>query len=447
MDLFDFKTTNTSKQQSGSPYQPLAEVLRPQNLQGFFTNPRSQAQLENLLQTCKKSGRLPNLILWGPPGTGKTTLALIISRQIEDAEFIQVNAIDTGAKKLKEIGTRAKEQQRIYGRSTILFIDEIHRLNKAQQDILLPFTEAGHLSLIGATTENPGYELNAALLSRSRVIRLERHTNESLEGILNQLEAAESVNRGDLLSEEALVWLMSYADGDARKFINSIESVISSFRAGESETPLSLDQMKARLEANTFHYDKASDEHYDTISAFIKSIRGSDPDASVYYLARMLAGGEDPKFIARRLVILASEDIGNADPRALSMATSGFLAVEKVGLPEAAITLSQVTCYMACCPKSNRAYEALRRAESLVRETGHLPIPKSLRSAQTKFAKDQGYGEGYHYSHQGPKGFVEQQFLPDEIKGEKLYEPTSRGFEKNIQDYLAWMKNGENSQK
>lgn len=442
MDLFDFRNSNESEDSAGD-MAPLAESLRPGGLEGFLSSDKSKIQIKSVLETVKKSGRLPNLILWGPPGTGKTTLALILAGALEDTRFVQVNAIDTGAKKLKEIGGQGKEELRVHRRPTVLFIDEIHRLNKAQQDVLLPFTESGALSLVGATTENPGYELNAALLSRSRVIRLERHTPESLEGILRQVEDFRSVDRNQLLQTEALNWLYQYADGDARKFINAMDTVISAFESGEVDAAFSGEALRERMESNTFHYDKASDEHYDTISAFIKSVRGSDPDAAVYYLARMLEGGEDPKFIARRLVILASEDIGNADPRALTVASSGFLAVEKVGLPEAAITLSQVTCYLASCPKSNRAYQALLKAQGLVREHGHLPIPKALRSAQTRFAKDQGYGEGYRYSHDGSKGYLSQEFLPTEIQSEKLYEPTDRGFEKNIQDYLKWMK--ENS--
>ncbi len=440
MDLFDFHNTVEESKEGRESLVPLAESLRPKNLSGFFTDEKCKLQISHVLDTIKKTGRLPSLILWGPPGTGKTTLALILAACLENTKFIQVNAIDAGAKRLKEIGSQGRESLRVRRQPTVLFIDEIHRLNKAQQDVLLPFTESGALSLIGATTENPGYELNAALLSRSRVIRLERHSQESLESILSQIEESRSVNRDQLMDAEALDWLFQYSDGDARKFINVMESIVSGFQSGEVATLLTAETLRSRLESNVFHYDKASDEHYNTISAFIKSVRGSDPDASVYYLARMLEGGEDPKFIARRLVILASEDIGNADPRALTIASSGFLAVEKVGLPEAAIVLSQVTCYLACCPKSNRAYKALLKAQNLVREYGHLPIPQSLRSAQTQFAKGQGYGEGYRYSHDGEKGYLKQDFLPEQLKRECLYEPSGRGFEKNIQEYLNWVK-------
>lgn len=442
MDLFDFQNDTTESENSGH-FTPLADSLRPKTLANFFSDDKSRKQINQVLEVVARTGRLANLILWGPPGTGKTSLALILAGHLENTHFIQVNAIDTGAKKLKEIGHQGRQDLRLHRRPTVLFIDEIHRLNKAQQDVLLPFTESGALSLIGATTENPGYELNAALLSRSQVIRLERHSKQSLERILSKIEKNRSVDRAELIDTEGLEWLFQYSDGDARKFINAMEAIVAEFKSNEVKTVLSIEVLKERLESNTFHYDKASDEHYDTISAFIKSVRGSDPDAAVYYLARMLEGGEDPRYIARRLVILASEDIGNADPRALTVASSGFLAVEKIGLPEAAITLSQVTCYLACCPKSNRAYEALRRAQILVREHGHLPIPKSLRSAQTRFAKEQGYGEGYHYSHRGERGHISQDFLPEKLRAQKIYEPTDRGFEKNIQEYLDWMKFGK----
>lgn len=431
MDLFESASRSESKGQ-----RPLAEFLRPETLEGLHVSQRTRTQLHLILKNITSTGRLPNLILWGPPGTGKTTLALILAGQLKNTRFLQVNAIDAGAKKLKEIGSKARDELKIMNTPTVLFIDEIHRLNKSQQDILLPFTEAGHLSLIGATTENPGYELNAALLSRSRVINLEPHSRESLMGILHQLERVLKIDISKAYTSDALDYLFQYADGDARKFINAVEQTLPL----AEEQALTEKKLISSLEQNSFHFDKSSDQHYDTVSAFIKSIRGSDPDAAVYYLARMIAGGEDPKFIARRLVILASEDIGNADPRALTLATSGFLAVEKVGLPEAAINLSQVTCYLASCPKSNRAYEAWKRAQNLVMKTGHLPIPKSLRSSQTKFAKDQGYGKGYKYSHEGGKGFVDQEFMPQQISGTKLYEPSNRGFEKNIMEYLKWMK-------
>jgi putative ATPase len=431
MDLFDFQLDQSPAQEN----RPLAEKMRPQELQEFRLSGDSQKTVTQTVELIKKTARIPNLILWGPPGSGKTTLALLLAK-LAPVQFLQLNAVDTGAKQLKQVGLKAKQDKKYQGKQTVVFIDEIHRLNKAQQDVLLPFTELGDLSLIGATTENPGYELNGALLSRSRVIVLEPHSDESLQAILQSAASSRLKAVSDLLTNDSQRALLAWADGDARKALNALEQVMGL----ESAEPLALESLARLLGDSQLRYDKAADEHYDSISAFIKSIRGSDPDAAVYYLARMLAGGEDAKFIARRLVILASEDIGNADPRALSLATSGFDAVERVGMPEAAITLSQVTCYLASCPKSNRAYVALRKAQEIVKQTGNLPIPKALRSAQTSFAQKQGYGEGYEYSHDGVKGFVAQQFLPDAVANEKFYEPTQRGFEKSIQEYLKWMK-------
>lgn len=421
------------------PELPLAERLRPTTLSEFVGQSNLSSSSSSVLKSIRRSGRLPNLILWGPPGTGKTTFALLLAQQVE-ARFIQVNAVDTGAKKLKEIGQRAIEDKKILSQHTVLFVDEIHRLNKAQQDVLLPFAEKGDFSLIGATTENPGYELNSALLSRSRVLSFERHQKEDLEKILKRAENLLNFDVSQHVDPSGIDYLIDSADGDARQLLNMLEQILDISHEVNSSEKLSRQDLKSLLQTAPLYYDKTADEHYDTISAFIKSIRGSSPDAALYYLARMIAGGEDPKFIARRLVILASEDIGNADPRALSIATAGVQAVEFVGLPEGAINLAQVTTYLASCPKSNRSYEGLKKAQGLVKEKGRLPIPKALRSAQTKFAKSQGYGEGYEYSHEGPTGYIDQQFLPDEIKDVQLYNPSERGFEKNISEYLNWMK-------
>lgn len=430
MDLFEF---NTDK--SLTPQVPLAERMRPDSIENFCLSGSAGPRVRQLVELVQKTGRVPNLILWGPPGTGKTTLALLLAKTVS-SNFLQVNAVDTGAKQLKEIGQTAHQNKLYQGSHTVVFIDEIHRLNKAQQDVLLPYTESGDLSLIGATTENPGYELNSALLSRCRVIPIEKHTPASLQKILKSSCEALGMKPDELLTDPAQEALLQWADGDARKVLNALEQVVDL----QSPGPITPETLAPLLGEKRLRYDKSADEHYDTISAFIKSVRGSDPDAAVYYLARMLEGGEDPKFIARRLIILASEDIGNADPRALSLAVAGFDAVERIGLPEAAITLSHVTCYLASCPKSNRTYQALLKAQKTVSETGNLPIPKSLRSAQTSFAKAQGYGRGYAYSHDGEKGFLPQQFLPDEVSGERFYEPSSRGFEKTILDYLKWVK-------
>lgn len=397
MDLFSHNETIL---ESASQFQrPLAEQMRPTEWAQFIGHSHFASEKSKFLQSVKDSKNLPNLILWGPPGTGKTTFAQLLSLLVE-GEFITVNAIDTGAKKLREIGELARERKQIYHRNTILFIDEIHRLNKAQQDVLLPFAEKGYLSMVGATTENPSYELNAALLSRSRVLVFERLGIEELRQIYRQCLGKLSVHYEELLGEEAEDKLLHWSHGDARKLLNFVEIIYKSFelyrnlieeagdddgdKIGAAENhnfdvqnqmdwPLSVSSLEELLQGSPVYYDKHGEEHYNVISAFIKSIRGSDPDAAIYYLARMLAGGEDPVFIARRLVVLASEDVGNADPRALTLAVSGLQAVELVGMPEARINLAQVTTYLASAPKSNRSYLAIDKALQEVEKSGSKP--------------------------------------------------------------------------
>ncbi len=458
MDLFGF-----AHDQSDLPIgSPLSELLRPKNLEEMLGQPKILGE-NTPWRKLIASGQIPSLILWGPPGSGKTTFALLVTKYLE-AEVINQNAIEMGAKALRELGEAARRRRLEYQRKTVLFIDEIHRLNKAQQDVLLPSVERGDLLLIGATTENPSYELNSALLSRCRILVFERLTHEDLSILFGRACASKKLSPETVVTADALVSLCEMSDGDGRRLITMSEVIlnllaVSNWQSTETVTvtdsetasangeqlteitwPLRPEALPVILDVPHLRYDKTADEHYDTVSAFIKSVRGSDPDAAIYYLARMIKGGEDPVFIARRLVILASEDIGNADPRALTLSISGLQAVELVGWPEARICLAQVTTYLASAPKSNRSYMAIGQALEYVEKTGSLPIPLSLRSAKTSAMKNMGYGKGYKYSHDGEKGFNAQQFLPDDAKEQKFYEPTDHGFEKNIRQYLEWLK-------
>lgn len=438
MDLFE-----TSSSAETSQARPLSERLRPMDINDFVDKRGLLKDNPSLSVALKSEGAFPNFIFWGPPGTGKTTLAQIIAEK-RKAHTVKVSAIDTGAKDLKRLGEEAKYRKLTQGESTLLFLDEIHRLNKSQQDVLLPYCERGDLSLIGATTENPSYELNRALLSRCRVIVFEPLRVEDLKAIGQRAFEKENMNIGQVLGSDAYESLLASVHGDARRLLNALELLMRLFQyeSHRFEFPLSSEQLKEALGDHVMPFDKNGDLHYDTISAFIKSLRGSDADASVYYLARLLDSGEDPVFIARRMVILASEDVGNADPRALSLAIAGLQAVELIGLPEARINLAQVAIYLACAPKSNRSYEAINKAQAEVKRSGSLPIPKSLRSAQTQLTKDLGHGKGYAYAHEGKTGWVPMDFMPQELKGACFYEPSDIGFEKTMKEYQSWKKRG-----
>ncbi len=369
------------------------------------------------------------MIFWGPPGVGKTTLANIIAAQLK-TPFVTLSAISGGVKDVREVIERAKGT-----RKTVLFIDEIHRFNKSQQDALLNAVEKGIITLIGATTENPSFEVNSALLSRSQVYTLKALEEDELKGMLTQAMEKDFLLKQKKIEIKEYAAMLNLSGGDGRKLLNLFELVVDNLSDKEpveitDEVVLNIAQRKVAL------YDKQGEMHYDIISAFIKSIRGSDPNAAVYWLARMIEGGEDVKFIARRLVILASEDIGNANPTALVMATTCFQAVQVIGYPESDIILSQCVTYLASSPKSNASYVAIKEAHELVRQTGDLPVPIHLRNAPTKFMKEQGYGKDYKYSHDYENNFVEQEFLPDKIKGRKLFEPGNNARENELRTRL-----------
>lgn len=420
--------------------RPLAERMRPQRLDDYI----GQAHLVGegaVLERAVKSKQLPSFILWGPPGVGKTTLAKIIAQQLELPFFI-LSAINSGVKDVRETIAKAQRQQFFDRPSPILFIDEIHRFSKSQQDSLLGAVEAGIVTLIGATTENPSFEVIPALLSRCQVYILqsleEPHLKTMVDRALQQDEFLQK-KKIQIADYEAIVQL---SGGDGRKLYNILELV--SFEASETGDPFVVtnDYVRSLVQQNITRFDKGGEQHYDIASAMIKSIRGSDPNAAVYWLARLIEGGEDPKFIARRLIISASEDIGLANPNALLMATTAMQAVQTIGWPEGRIILSQATIYLACSPKSNASYLAIKEAQQKVRETGTLPVPLHLRNAPTNLMKDLDYGKGYKYSHDFPGNFVDQEYLPEKISGARFYTPqTNSATEKGMLDRLRhWWK-------
>ena len=433
MDLFDYmRSANMAKE------SPLAARMRPRTLEEVVGQEHIIGR-DKLLYRAIKADKLSSVIFYGPLGTGKTTLARVIANTTS-AEFTQINATVAGKKDMEEVVGKAKELQGMYGKRTILFIDEIHRFNKGQQDYLLPFVEDGTLVLIGATTENPYFEVNGALLSRSIIFELKPLSMEAVRELIRRAVYDSDRGMGAYdaeIEEEALDFLADISGGDARHALNAVElGIMTTDRGEDGKIHITLEVAQECIQKRALRYDKSGDSHYDTISAFIKSMRGSDPDAAVYYLARMLAAGEQVAFIARRIMICAAEDVGNADPNALVVATNASLAVERIGMPEAQIILSQAAVYVACAPKSNAACNAIFAAMAAVEETGNLPIPTHLQDAHYKGAAKLGHGVGYKYAHDYPNHYVKQQYLPYELSGKEFYKPTGNGYEVKIREHM-----------
>ncbi|KPM32488.1 AAA ATPase central domain protein [Croceitalea dokdonensis DOKDO 023] len=412
---------------------PLAERMRPEHLEDYISQHHLVGKNGSLTQQIK-SGVIPSLILWGPPGTGKTTLANIIAKESK-RPFYTLSAISSGVKEVREVIAKAKDQGGLFTtKNPILFIDEIHRFSKSQQDSLLGAVEKGWVTLIGATTENPSFEVIPALLSRCQVYILRPFSKEDLEALLERAIKQDPLLKSKKVHLKETEALIRLSGGDGRKLLNIFELLINSYP--ESKVIVTDELVLKQVQANTVLYDKTGEQHYDIVSAFIKSIRGSDANAAVYWLARMIEGGEDVKFIARRMLILAAEDIGNANPTALVMANTTFQAVTTIGYPEARIILSQCAIYLAASPKSNASYMAINKAQQSVKQTGDLPIPLHLRNAPTKLMKDLGYGDGYAYAHDYQNNFIDQEFLPEQLKGTSFYIPGKNAREQGMKDFL-----------
>ena len=437
MDLFQYQSEKILKKEA-----PLANRLRPNTLDEFIGQEHIVGK-DTLLYRAIKADKLSSLILYGPSGTGKTTLAKIIANTTKSI-FIQINGVTSGTKDIKEIVEKAKITL-LNGKKTILFIDEIHRFNKSQQDTLLPHVEDGTIILIGATTENPYFEVNRALISRSIIFKLEPLSTNNIKQIITRAINNKENGLGYFnikIDENALDFIANICNGDARIALNAIElASLTTKKSDDGIIYINLKIAEQCIQKRAINYDKSGDNHYDTISAFIKSMRGSDPDAAVYYLAKMLYAGEDPKFIARRIIICASEDVGNADPRALQVAVSAFQAVEMIGMPECRIILSQAVCYVATAPKSNSSYLAIDKAMEDVQNIKIKQIPPYLKDAHYSGANELGNGIGYKYAHNYEKNYVKQQYLPDELKDNVYYNPSDNGYEKNIKKWLEFLKN------
>ncbi|WP_367568530.1 replication-associated recombination protein A [Lacrimispora sp.] len=438
MDLFDYMRENTMEKES-----PLASRLRPSALDEVVGQQHIIGK-DKLLYRAIKADKLGSVIFYGPPGTGKTTLARVIANSTS-ADFKQLNATVAGKKDMEEIIKEAKDALGMYGKKTILFVDEIHRFNKGQQDYLLPFVEDGTVILIGATTENPYFEVNGALLSRSRIFELKTLEKDDIKELIRRAVYDREKGMGSyqaVIDEDAMDFLADVANGDARAALNAVElGIMTTDRdTSDGKIHINIDVAQECIQKRVIRYDKAGDNHYDTISAFIKSMRGSDPDAAVYYLARMLYAGEDIKFIARRIMICASEDVGNADPQALMVAVSAAQAAERIGLPEAQIILSQAVTYVASAPKSNAACLAVFDALDAVKNQKTMPVPVHLQDSHYKGAGKLGHGQGYLYAHDYPNHYVKQQYLPDGMEEASFYRPTENGYEKKIKEHLDFLK-------
>ncbi len=437
LDLFSYMREKNMEKES-----PLAARLRPRTLDEVVGQQHIIGK-DKLLYRAIKADKISSIILYGPPGTGKTTLAKVIANTTS-AEFVQINATVAGKKDMEEVVAKAKDVQAMYGKRTILFIDEIHRFNKGQQDYLLPFVEDGTVVLIGATTENPYFEVNGALISRSIVFELKQLEREDIKTLIRRAVYDKERGMGAyeaVIDEEAMEFLADLSGGDARHALNAVElGILTTQRAQDGKIHITLEVAQECIQKRVIRYDKSGDNHYDTISAFIKSMRGSDPDATVYYLAKMLYAGESITFIARRIMICAAEDVGTADPNALTVAVSASQAVERIGMPEAQLILAEAAIYVACAPKSNACINAIGEAMQVVETMGDLKIPTHLQDAHYKGAAKLGHGTGYLYAHNYDKHYVEQQYLPYELSGREFYRPDGNGYEQKIKEHMKWLK-------
>ncbi|MBR1477843.1 MAG: replication-associated recombination protein A [Lachnospiraceae bacterium] len=437
MDLFDYMRESNKEKDA-----PLAARMRPRTIDEVVGQEHILGK-DKLLYRAIKADKLSSVIFYGPPGTGKTTLAKVIANTTS-AEFTQLNATTSGKKDMEDVVNKAKDMQGMYGKRTILFIDEIHRFNKGQQDYLLPFVEDGTVTLIGATTENPYFEVNSALISRSIIFELKPIPKEGIAELIRIAVTDKDRGMGSfdaVIDEDAVDFLSDISGGDARHALNAVElGIMTTDRDEDGKIHITLNVAQECIQKRAVRYDKTGDNHYDTISAFIKSMRGSDPDAATYYLARMLYAGEDIKFIARRIMICAAEDVGLADPQALVVATNASLAVERIGMPEAQIILAEAANYVATAPKSNASYMAIAGAMAEVESSGNLPIPSHLQDAHYKGAAKLGHGTGYKYAHDYQNHYVRQQYLPYELNGKEFYSPTGNGYEVKIKEHFKRIK-------